>query len=339
MYARIGGREFHCTINGYARTRVFELPGINFLPEGAKPFHEIYDASPIRACLVSGLSDYFENSTQNQHYSISPALQHDVGEIEEKNKQSQESRAPVYLVVEESNQLAPVTMVNGECWIADEVIVLNSERIQIATGGREGGQFITAWATGDGAWPELPNNELWVNLVLAAVRLGQDTAGPIRKHLDRNGLVTDDGRFVGMSRPTVSARLSVTKPMDATGYDKRAQEIRRIVTAMAQDINTPHLALLVNSMYSDERKDDSYQRLQYLGLWESLVGAARKLLGYSGRGIRCDKKVVAGTKTLEELKNYRNDVAHWWTDTIDENFLANLQLTVNEMLRRKYPPK
>ena len=127
--------------------------------------------------------------------------------------------------------------------------------------------------------------------------------------------------------------------MDATGYDKRAQEIRRIVTAMAQDINTPHLALLVNSMYSDERKDDSYQRLQYLGLWESLVGAARKLLGYSGRGIRCDKKVVAGTKTLEELKNYRNDVAHWWTDTIDENFLANLQLTVNEMLRRKYPPK
>ena len=135
------------------------------------------------------------------------------------------------------------------------------------------------------------------------------------------------------------ARLSVTKPMDATGYDKRAQEIRRIVTALdTQDINTPHLALLVNSMYSDERKDDSYQRLQYLGLWESLVGAARKLLGYSGRGIRCDKKVVAGTKTLEELKNYRN-VAHWWTDTIDENFLANLQLTVNEMLRRKYPPK
>ena len=78
---------------------------------------------------------------------------------------------------------------------------------------------------------------------------------------------------------------SLMKPMDATGYDKRAQEIRRIVTAMAQDINTPHLALPVNSRYSDEHKDDSFQQLQYMGLWESLVGAARKFLGYSGRGV------------------------------------------------------
>ena len=142
---------------------------------------------------------------------------------------------------------------------------------------------------------------------------------------------------MGMMRPTMSARLSVTKPMDATEYASKVQELRSIVTAMAQDINTAHLALLVNSMYSDERKDDSYQRLQYLSLWESLVGAARELLGYSGRGIRRDKKVVAGTKTLQELKQYRNDIPHWWTDTIDENFLANLQLTVNQMLRRKYP--
>ena len=137
----------------------------------------------------------------------------------------------------------------------------------------------------------------------------------------------------------MSARLSVIDPMDAAEYDKRAQEINLIATAMARDINTPHLALLINSMYSDEHKDDSYQRLQYMGLWESLVGAARKPLGYSGQSVRHDKKVVAGTKTLEELAQYRHDIAHWWTDTIDENFLVNLQLTVNEMLRRKYPAK
>ena len=53
--------------------------------------------------------------------------------------------------------------------------------------------------------------------------------------------------------------------------------------------------------------------------------------------VRRDKKVVAGTKNLEELTLYRNDIAHWCMDTIDESFLANLQLTVNEMLRRKYP--
>ena len=150
MYAGIRGREFRCTISGYIRTRVFEFPGLNFLPEGAEPFREIYNAPQIRACLVSGLSGYFNNSTRNQHYAMNSALQHDVGETEEKNKQSQEGRAPVYLVVEESNQLSPVTMVNGECCIADEVIVKDGERIPIAIGGREGEQFITAWDTVDG---------------------------------------------------------------------------------------------------------------------------------------------------------------------------------------------
>ena len=46
--------------------------------------------------------------------------------------------------------------------------------------------------------------------------------------------------------------------------------------------------------------------------------------------------VVAGTKTLLELNDYRDDVAHWWTDAIDENFLADLRRTINELIRRKY---
>ena len=96
-----------------------------------------------------------------------------------------------------------------------------------------------------------------------------------------------------------------------------------------------HMALLVNSMYSDEYKDDAYRRLQYLGLWQSLVDAGRKYLGYPGN-IRYDNVVVAGTKTLLELTEYRGDIAHWWTDAIDENFLADLQRTINELIRRRY---
>ncbi len=88
-------------------------------------------------------------------------------------------------------------------------------------------------------------------------------------------------------------------------------------------------------MYSDEYKDDSYQRLQYLGLWQSLVDAGRKYLNYQGN-IKKDKVVVAGKKTLEEFTAHRHDIAHWWTDTIDGNFLADLQRTINELIRRKY---
>ena len=52
---------------------------------------------------------------------------------------------------------------------------------------------------------------------------------------------------------------------------------------MEQDMDAPHMALLVNSMYRDEYKDDAYQRLQYLQLWQSLVETGEKYLGYWGR--------------------------------------------------------
>ena len=102
--------------------------------------------------------------------------------------------------------MTPVEMVKGECSISDEVVVRDGKKEPMMVGGREGEKFITAWATIEGAWPELPNNQQLVNMILAGVRVGQQTADPIRRHLDHNGLVTDDARFVGMMRPTASAR-------------------------------------------------------------------------------------------------------------------------------------
>ena len=52
--------------------------------------------------------------------------------------------------------------------------------------------------------------------------------------------------------------------------------------------------------------------------------------------VREDDVVVAGKKTLRELNEYRDAIAHWWTDTIDENFLADLRRTINELIRRRY---
>ena len=336
MYGGMGGKESCCTISGYRRTRIFEFPGIDFHPDGDKPHHKIYSSPSVQACVASDLVDYFVNSTCSNHYDISPSLRHEVGETEKKIRSQQKGRTPVYLVIEESNQLTPVAMVKGECSISDEIVVRDGKKVPILVGGREGEQFITAWATIDGAWPELPNNQQLVNMILAGVRAGQQTPDPIRNYLDENGLVTDDGRFVEMVRPTMSARVSTATPMDATAYRDRASEIRKAIAAIEQDIGAPHMALLVNSMYRDDYKDDAYQRLQYLQLWQSLVEAGEKYLGHQGKSIRYDNIVVSGKKTLLELTEYRDDIAHWWTDTIDENFLADLQRTINELIRRKY---
>ena len=336
MYEAGGGKEFHCTITGYRRTRIFEFPRIAFGPTDDSIHHGIYDSPSILAHVSTSLVNYFESAYLSNHYAISPSLRHNISENSEKIKAQNKNSTPVFLVIEEFNDLTPTAMVSGECSISDEVVILDGEYILILIGGKEGEQFITAWATGDGVWPGLPNNQQIVNMILAGVRVGQQTPDPIRKHLDQEGLVTDDGRFVVIMRPTMSMRGSTATPMDAKAFKDRASELRTGIAAIEQDISVPHMALLVNAMYRDEYKDDAYQRLHYLQLWQSLTEAGRKVLGYQGKGIKSDKNVIAGSKTLLELTEYRHDIAHWWTDTIDENYLADLQRTVNELTRRKY---
>ena len=335
MYAGIGGAECCCKISGHCRTQIFQFPRIDFRPAGNEPHQSIYDSPSIRACVVSNLLGYFTNETCSRHYTINPSLRHVVGETDEKIKSQQRDRVPVFVVVEEYNELTPVEMIEGECWISDEVRERDGEKVPALIGGREGEKFRTAWATLDGAWPEIPNNQHLVNMILAGVRAGQHMPNPIHKYVDQNCLVTDDGQFVTMMRLTMSARGETATVMDAKAYRDKASEIRTAIAAMEPDMGAPHMALLINSMYRDEYKDDAYQRLQYLRLWQSLAEAARPCLGYPGK-VGTDNVVVAGTKTLRELKEYRDDIAHWWTDNVDENFLVALQQTINELIRRRY---
>lgn len=338
MYAGIGAKEIHCTISGYCRTRIFDFPGIDFHPAGDEPHHELYVSPSVQACVTSNLVDYFVNSTCSKHYAISPDLRHMVDETNEKIRSQQKNRVPVFLVIEEFDQLAPVEMNKGECSISDEVIVEDGEKVPMLVGGREGEKFLIACATTDGAWPELPNNQQLVNMILAGVRVGQQEDQPISKYLDMDCLVTDGGRFVFviMMQITAQGGVSLVTPMDTAAYRSRISEIRKAISALEQDMVAPHMALLINSMYRDEYGDDAYQRLQYLQLWQSLEDAGPHWLNYQGKNIRHDNVVVAGKKTLQQLKEYRNDIAHWRTDTIDGNFLADLQRTINELIRRKY---
>ena len=334
MYEGAGGEEFHCTISEFCRTQVFKFPRVTFHPKGKVPHMPLYSSASIQAHVTSDLVDYFKNSTPSKHYDIDPGLRHVVAETDVKVR-AQQKDTPVFIVVKEVEQLTSVAMTKGECSMIDETVVRNGETVPMLVGGRDGEKFLMAWHTLDGAWPELPNNQLSVNLILAAVRAGQETPDPIRRHVDVNCLVTDDGRCVQMIRPRVSGRASTSKDMDAAELEGQVSEIAGAITAMEQDIGTPHLALLVNSMYSDEHKDDPYKRLHYLQLWQAMADAARKTLGFNGK-IRKSKKVVSGKHRLNELKDYRDDIAHWRTDSIDENYLTDLQRTINELMRQKY---
>ena len=154
LYSGVGGKEFHCTIGGYCRTQIFDFPTIDFHPDSDGSTFEIYASSQLKASAVSNLLAYFENSKNSKHYAISPPLRHAVEETSQKVESQQREQTPVHLVIEEFSQLTPVLMGKGECVIWSQTFVQEGQEMPRLAGGRKGKQFITAWPTTDGAWPE-----------------------------------------------------------------------------------------------------------------------------------------------------------------------------------------
>ena len=333
MYSAIGGVAMACTISGHRRTRVFEFPGANAILDGNEPHYPIFESASMQACVASDLVDYFGNAVFSDHYAISPSLRHAADQVSQEAKGAHGTQ--LFVVIEEIDELAPVEMNRGECSVSDEVIIEDGEQVPILVGGRVGKKFIAAWATLDRAWPELPSDQRMVNMVMAGVRAGQQFAGPIRKHLDQRCLVTDDGRFVDIVRPSLgAATLTTALPMNAASYAERATKIRDGIEGMEKDLGGARVELLVRSMYCEDARDDAFRQLLYLHLWQSVIDTD---------GVLChrvqwanDDEAIAGQKAPRELKDYRNDIAHGRTDGIDTSFLAGLQHTVNELIRAKY---
>ena len=336
MYSGLGGEEFKCTIDGYCRTRVFEFPSTGFHPPVNEPHHEIYVSPSVLGSVTPNLVDFFVNSAFSRHYNINPSLRYMVGETESQMRSQRIGQVPVFLIIEEVCRLSPVDMVNGECSIVDEAVIRDGEKVPYLIGGRVGEKCIVATKTTDGAWPEIPNYQLLVNVILAGVRVGQKADGPIRKLQDHRCLVTDDGRFVAILGGLIArGGVSISTKTDSIAYRTRVSAIRKAISAMEQDTKVPNLALLFNAVYRDEEGDDEKQRLRYLQLWQSLTEAAPRWLNYQG-DIKTDTLVVAGEKTLLELRDYRDDIAHGWTDAIDRAFLSDLERTINELTHEKY---
>ena len=334
MYEGIPAKRIHCTISGYCRTQIFEFPKSSSQMAQSQLHEMIFKSDSICAHLVTDLLNYFAIGTNSPHYSISPPLRFNVKELDQKIKSQRKEQFPVFVVIEEFNKIPPVIMDKGECCISDEIITSEGKKTPALTGGREGEEFITAWMTSDGNWPETPENQCYVNMILTAVRVEQEAEGPIRKHLDQECFVTDDGHFVATMWSTASARLSVVTPLDEKEYKKKAIRIRNAIVRLEPDmLKSDHIYLLINSMYYDEHKDNEYNRLYYLQLWQSLADTYRFL---SGNKFKADGTTVAGNKTLEKITEYRNKIAHWWVSRIDAGYLEDIIRTINELLRKKY---
>ena len=337
MFAGVEGKEIQCTINGYCRTQIFEFPVVDFHPEDVEAPQQIFKSFSIQATVTTNLVRYLVHSNFSKQYVIDPSMRYRVSEIEDLVRSQQQNNVPMYLVIEEVNELLPVEMKKGECSLVDEVVVRDGETKAYLVGGREGEQFIVAQSTTDGAWPELPNNQPVVNMILAGVRVGQQTAKPIPKLVDQECLVTDDGQFVTFGlKLTAEGRLKRPAQLNPTAFRSRISEIRKAVADMEKDIGSAHMELLFGAMYRDDYGNNDYRRLKYLQLWQSLDETGKKWLLYQGKDIRDSNVVLAGKMTMRELTDHRDAIAHWRTDRTSEANFADLQRTLNELLRCRY---
>lgn len=317
MYAGIGGVTVPCTVSGHRRTRVFDFPGaVANLNCGAVHF-PVLESAHLRASITSSLVEYFGEASSGDHYALSPSLRHVVDEVSEQAQQSH--RAPLFVVIEENDELERTELNGGECCEADEVRVESGEQIPILPGGRIGERFLAAWRTIDGAWPELPDDHRRMHIVMAGVRAVQQHAGPIRKHLDQRCLIADDGRFVDILWPYLSAGvISGASPLDHVECAQRTSEVRRCIEAMDQATGNAPLELLARSLYCDDARDDSYQQLLYLHLWQSV------------------KDAQVENRLPSHLVQYRHDIAHGHTERMDAKNLAELQKAVSQHIRDTY---
>ena len=328
----LGGRPAACTITGHCRTFVFKFPGAYLVAEEPIDHQVIYLHDGLKAAIVSDLPAYFEREpAESLHYSIGVALRAGVRSIYEKaveqsNRQSP-PEVPLFVVIEEYAEVPPTVLNSGECYMIDECHI---------KGGREGEMALVAERTIDGSWPDFHADMSVVNVVLASVKIEQNVTSHIEELYNRSCFVSSEGQAVYIRSTTMSASGETISYLEPQDLGEKADRIRDLLQGMMAD-SEPVAAELFDSILLDKTKDDGYLRLWYLRLWQALEDAKRHLRYPQLMNIR---KVIAGKRTPKELKEYRKDIAHWYTGKIDYAYLSDLQRTALELLRRKYrPPK
>lgn len=334
IVASIGGIEFDCTITHFCRTSVFEFPGSHLNSEEVNCHHVIFESETLKAVIVSDLLEYFEQRfSPFPHYSTDVSLRAGIEGIASRND-DQGRTTLIFLVVEQYEKIPqPTTFDNGECFQIDEV----HEGREVIEGGRAGKQALSAFKISNRAWPEFDPDVLSARSVLATIKIEQDITHPITELYSCDCFVSEDGRAVYPRYSKMSIAyggLRVSKPVSADDLPQKVERLCLIHDGLKREVvKSPQMAELVDSILLDNTKEDAHFRLWYLRLWQA-ADDARKLLG--APKLWAGKSIIAGNHSPQELKDYRGRIAHWWTGRVDYSFVTSLQLTVLELLRRKF---
>ena len=201
-------------------------------------------------------------------------------------------------------------MQNGsrECW-------------QGPNGGRDG---VVIFKIVGGAWPTFSEQVGRDTALLAAMRTMTKAPHQFELYARSVCYITDQGETahpVTMEMNVAYGGVRSTKPiasgMVAGWADLLGENAERLLRASTD----PAVSELLAAIRLDKARDEEHFRLWYLRLWQALVDV----------GIYCEKQAVKdhleGLRTQQrwkDLTEHRVAIAHWWTERVDYEKIADL---------------
>ena len=329
------GRPIECTIVGRYCTRVFEFPRALLQAETHVEPLQIIERERSKATVVSDLLSYFQTHSSFRHYSICCVLRSKVEKaVRQETSNAQKDRLSLFVVIEQETP-CKITMDDGTCFAVD------GDAIE---GGRSGETVIRAVKTSDGAWPEEDDDNEFVNTVLAAAKVEQDTKESIRGLFNASCFFDENERAIYPLEGRGSGSLSVLSPVDEDGLRVKIGRLQDLINGFEADRQADRqmgrtvTARLIDALRLENTNDDHYRRTWYLRLFDAMEKRLKaKTTGRLGR--KFNKSTVGHWQQNFDRSHadYRNTIAHPAAfDTMDMERFNDLQADVLAKLRCIY---
>ena len=160
--------------------------------------------------------------------------------------------------------------------------------------------------------------------LLAAMRTITKAPHPFELHARRVCYITDQGEPahpVTMEMNVAYGGVRSTRPIAGGNLARWANQLGENAERLLRASIDPAVNELLAAIRLDKAKDEEHFRLWYLRLWQALVDV----------GLYCQEQVVKdhleGLRTQQrwkDLTKHRVAIAHWWTEIVDYEKVADL---------------
>lgn len=298
-----GAEQLVREIVAYNVTKIFHAP-VSWPDKSDDSWVRIQGDTPEYSATLTGeLKHYLENSTKLGQFANDPGLRETVEDVEKRA-----GTKSTYLVVEEQGQITDCTMDQGECW-------------QGPDGGRDG---VLIFKTSGGAWPTFSEQVERDSALLAAMRTMTGAPHPFELHARSVCYITDQGEPahpLTMEINVAYGGLRSTKPLARGMVAEWANRLGENAESLRKASVDPAINELLAAIRLDKAKDEEHFRLWYLRLWQALVDVG---LHCELQAVKDHLKGLKAQQRWQDLTEHRVAIAHWWTERVDYEKVADL---------------